>query len=98
MHQFARPRHFAYYRTKQDNETPDPVRQSSLRDWLAEATNAPHDVAETILGHVVGGTVERAYRRTDFIDQRRALMERWAQHVTGMTGAVVAFKDTANAL
>ncbi|MBH9974473.1 MULTISPECIES: site-specific integrase [Bartonella] len=72
--------------------------RSSLRDWLAEATNAPHDVAETILGHVVGGTVERAYRRTDFIDQRRALMERWAQHVTGMTGAVVAFKDTANAL
>lgn len=63
--------------------------RSSLRDWLAETTNAPHDVAETILGHVVGGSVERAYRRTDFIDQRRALMERWAQHVVGIDNAII---------
>lgn len=56
--------------------------RSSLRDWLAETTDAPHDVAETILGHTVGGSVERAYRRTDYIDQRRLLMERWAQYVT----------------
>ena len=68
--------------------------RSSLRDWLAEATNAPHDVAETILGHVVGGSVERAYRRTDFIDQRRALMERWAQHVNGSDGQVVCLKKS----
>ncbi|TIW75962.1 MAG: integrase, partial [Mesorhizobium sp.] len=44
--------------------------RSSLRDWLAECTDAPHEVAETVLGHKVGGAVERAYRRTDFIDQR----------------------------
>jgi integrase len=52
--------------------------RSSFRDWTAEATQTPHDVAETCLGHTTGGTVERAYRRTDFIEQRRALMERWA--------------------
>lgn len=63
--------------------------RSSLRDWLAEATDAPHDVAETMLGHVVGGSVERAYRRTDFLEQRRALLGRWAQHVTGQSGQVV---------
>lgn len=63
--------------------------RSSLRDWLAEATDAPHDVAETMLGHVVGGSVERAYRRTDFLEQRRALLARWAQHVTGQSGQVV---------
>ncbi len=63
--------------------------RSSLRDWLAETTDAPHDVAETILGHVVGGSVERAYRRTDFLEQRRVLLARWAQHVTGQNGAVV---------
>ncbi|WP_437352709.1 tyrosine-type recombinase/integrase [Neorhizobium petrolearium] len=56
--------------------------RSSLRDWLAEATDAPHEVAETMLGHIVGGAVERAYRRTDFLEQRRILMTRWAQHVT----------------
>lgn len=52
--------------------------RSSFRDWAAEATNTPRDVAETALGHSTGGAVERAYRRTDFLEQRRALMERWA--------------------
>lgn len=52
--------------------------RSSFRDWVAEATNTPHDVAETALGHTVGGAVERSYRRTDFLEQRRALLERWA--------------------
>ncbi|MET3359773.1 MULTISPECIES: tyrosine-type recombinase/integrase [Bradyrhizobium] len=63
--------------------------RSSLRDWLAEATDAPHEVAETILQHVAGSKVTRAYRRTDFIEQRLALMERWAAHVTGKSGKVV---------
>ncbi|HBZ43710.1 MAG TPA: integrase [Maritimibacter sp.] len=52
--------------------------RSSFRDWVAETTNTPFDVAETALGHTVGGSVERAYRRTDFLEQRRALMERWS--------------------
>lgn len=55
--------------------------RSSLRTWLAEATDAPHEVAETMLAHIAGTSVERAYRRTDFLDQRRELLERWAQHV-----------------
>ncbi|WP_438273262.1 tyrosine-type recombinase/integrase [Tropicimonas marinistellae] len=63
--------------------------RSSLRTWLAEATDAPHEVAETTLGHVVGGSVERAYRRKDYLEQRRALLERWAGHVTGGDGQVV---------
>ena len=53
--------------------------RSSFRDWVAETTSTPHDVAETCLGHSVGGSVERAYRRTDFLEQRRVLMERWAE-------------------
>jgi integrase len=63
--------------------------RSSLRDWLAEATDAPHEVAEAMLGHVVGGSVERSYRRTDFLEQGRALLERWAAHVEGEPGTVV---------
>lgn len=63
--------------------------RSSLRNWLAEATDAPHEVAESCLAHVVGGTVERAYRRTDYLDQRRVLMARWAKLVTGQGGQVV---------
>jgi len=41
------------------------------------------------LGHTVGGSVERAYRRTDYLEQRRVLMERWAKHVTGQNGQVL---------
>lgn len=63
--------------------------RSSLRDWLAEATDAPHEVAETMLGHVTGGAVVNAYRRTDFLEQRRVLLARWAGHVTGHSGQVV---------
>lgn len=58
--------------------------RSSLRDWIAEVETAtPYDVAETMLGHVVGGSIERAYRRTDYLDQRRVLIERWGQFVAG---------------
>ncbi|WP_425547948.1 tyrosine-type recombinase/integrase, partial [Bartonella acomydis] len=49
--------------------------RSSLRDWLAETTDAPYEVAETILAHTVGGQVERAYRRTDYLEQRRVYMD-----------------------
>jgi len=59
--------------------------RSSFRDWVAETTNTPFDVSETCLAHTVGGKVERAYRRTDFLEQRRALMERWALYVTEKT-------------
>jgi len=63
--------------------------RTSLRTWIAEATDAPHEVAEAMLAHVVDGSVVRAYRRTDYLEQRRALAERWGDHVTGGTGRVV---------
>lgn len=62
--------------------------RSSFRDWTAEATQTPHDVAETCLGHTIGGTVERAYRRTDFLEQRRAVMERWGKMITSSSNIV----------
>ncbi len=63
--------------------------RSSLRDWLAEVTDTTHEVAESCLSHVVGGSVERAYRRTDYLEQRQIVMARWAKHVTGQNGQVV---------
>ncbi|WP_375665368.1 tyrosine-type recombinase/integrase [Bartonella sp. TT121SHDZB] len=59
--------------------------RSSLRNWLAETTDAPYEVAETILSHTVGGQVECAYRRTDYLEQRRVYMDKWAAYVTGQT-------------
>ncbi len=63
--------------------------RSSFRDWIAETTSTPNDVAETAIGHVSGGNVERAYKRTDFLEQRHALHTRWANHVTAKAGKVV---------
>lgn len=64
--------------------------RSSLRNWLAEATDTRHEVAETCLGHVVGGSVERAYRRTDYLEQRAVVMAQWARHVKGQSGKIVS--------
>lgn len=52
--------------------------RSSFRDWAAEKTNAPREVAEACLAHVVEDKVERAYRRTDFFAKRKKLMGDWA--------------------
>jgi integrase len=68
--------------------------RSSLRTWLAEASGAPYEVAETVLAHVVGSDTQRAYHRTDYLEQRRPLMERWAQHVTGeASGQIVRLAE-----
>lgn len=55
--------------------------RSSFRTWCAEATDTSREVAETALAHLSGSKVERAYRRTDFLEQRRVLMERWADYL-----------------
>lgn len=55
--------------------------RSSFRDWAAERTNFPRDMAEIALAHHVGTEVERAYRRSDMLERRRAMMEEWAQFV-----------------
>ena len=45
--------------------------RSSFRDWCAEATGTPREVAEAALAHADGTKTELAYRRTDFLEQRR---------------------------
>jgi integrase len=67
----------AYMNRRGIKERPHGFR-TSLRVWLAEVTNAPHDVAEMCISHVVGSKTVQAYKRTDFLEQRAALMERWA--------------------
>lgn len=52
--------------------------RSSFRDWAAECTGYPREVAEAALAHVVGDRTEAAYLRTAFFDQRRRLMADWA--------------------
>ena len=57
--------------------------RSSFRDWAAECTNASYAAMELSLAHHVGNAVERAYARSDLLEQRRALMDQWAEYVVG---------------
>jgi integrase len=52
--------------------------RSTFRDWCAERTAFPSEVAEMALAHTVSDKVEAAYRRGDLFAKRRALMEQWA--------------------
>jgi len=52
--------------------------RSSFRDWAAEKTSTPHEVAEMALAHVIANRTEAAYRRGDLFEKRRQLMEKWA--------------------
>jgi len=54
--------------------------RSSFRDWVADKTGHPREVAEAALAHTLENKVEAAYRRTDFFDKRRALMQDWADY------------------
>ncbi len=52
--------------------------RSSFRDWAGNETHAPREVAEAALAHVIGNAAEQAYRRSDALEKRRALMQAWA--------------------
>lgn len=52
--------------------------RSSFRDWCGECTPFPREVAEAALAHIVGNSVEQAYRRGDALEKRREMMDAWA--------------------
>jgi integrase len=54
--------------------------RSAFRDWAAEQTSVPREVAEAALAHALENKVEAAYRRSDLFEKRRVLMEQWAGH------------------
>ena len=57
--------------------------RSTFRDWAAETTAASWEAMELSLAHAPGSHVERAYARTDLLEQRRELMEAWGEYLTG---------------
>ena len=54
--------------------------RSAFRDWAGNETHFPREIAEAALAHVVGDKAEQAYRRSDALEKRRALMAAWADH------------------
>ena len=71
------------------------ARLMERRGLEADATDASHEVQEMMIAHVAGNKVVRTYRQTDFLEQRRALAERWADYVNGGTGQVIKLAGAA---
>ncbi len=57
--------------------------RSSFRDWAAKQSRAPWAVCEASLAHSIGNSVEQAYMRSDLLEQRRELMQQWADYCVG---------------
>lgn len=52
--------------------------RSSFRDWAAERTAFPGEVAEMALAHAIPNQTEASYRRGDLLEKRYQLSQAWA--------------------
>ena len=66
--------------------------RSSFKDWASDTTDFANEVSEAALAHTIESEVERAYRRTDLFNKRRALMTAWAAYIEPKTGNVVQLR------
>lgn len=57
--------------------------RSTFRDWVAEQTHWPADLAEAALAHVVSDKTVAAYQRGTMLDKRRELMSAWGNYCAG---------------
>lgn len=57
--------------------------RSTFRDWVAERTSYPGEMAEVALAHRISNAVEAAYRRGDMIEKRRGMMDAWSNFLNG---------------
>lgn len=57
--------------------------RSTFSTWASEETDHLQPIVEAALAHASGDKVERAYRRGDRLEKRRALMNEWAAFCEG---------------
>lgn len=69
-------------RMKRGNVTTHGFR-STFKDWATDKTEHHRETIEAAMAHVIGDKAERAYRRSDAIDKRRALLHDWASFLCG---------------
>lgn len=58
--------------------------RSSFRDWASE-NGYRKDLAERALAHAIENKVEAAYHRTDLLEERRPMMQSWADYLVPST-------------
>ena len=64
--------------------------RSTFRTWAGEMTTYPREVCELALAHNIMDKVEEAYARTTFVEQRRHLMQDWANYLRDTASPVPA--------
>jgi integrase len=62
--------------------------RSTFRDWVSDCTDHPRELAEAALAHIFGDETERAYRRGDALEKRRAVMNDWEDYCGSGKGSV----------
>lgn len=72
--------------------------RSTFRDWCAESTNYPAEVAEMALAHTLRDKTEAAYRRGDLFEKRARLMADWARYCSKPSepAAVIYIRKSAS--
>ena len=56
--------------------------RSSFKDWASE-NGIRDEVSEAALAHTIPDKVRAAYLRTRFLEERRTVMQQWADHCCG---------------
>lgn len=64
--------------------------RATARTMIAERLNINPEVIEAQLAHAVPDALGKAYNRTQYLEQRRSMMQRWADYVDKLRkGAVI---------
>jgi len=73
--------------------------RSAFRDWAAERTAFPREIAEAALAHVNADRTEAAYLRSDHFDKRARIMQLWADFLAApvVSASVTPIRPTAEA-
>lgn len=71
--------------------------RTSFRTWIQDNTATPHEIAERCLAHKFGNKVSRAYARSDMLEERRPVMQSWANFALGVTGGKIINLSNARA-
>lgn len=68
--------------------------RAMARTLMSERLGIPEAVIEAQLAHAVKDSLGRAYNRTEFVEQRRSMMQMWADYLDSLRqgGQVIPFK------
>ncbi|MEZ5998113.1 MAG: tyrosine-type recombinase/integrase [Hyphomonas sp.] len=69
--------------------------RSTFRDWVAECTNYPGELAEIAIAHKQGSETELAYKRLSQVEKRRRMMTDWGNYLAGESHARIANRKSA---